>query len=169
MLLSAYRQIINDNRQFMVDLVGYIYPSSIIYFPTTNIYSQSLNFDSMVKSASGQPVAIINSSVRLTSSRRFSSAILDESKADALLSLAHIAPVMVAGFYKTDGLLYLYRLDEDGALRHTALRTQKHTPVSFVNQQKVLRRLIEIPFSACWLFSYQQRQVILQQRPHTHP
>lgn len=122
----------------------------------------------MVKSASGQPVAIINSSVRLTSSRRFSSAILDESKADALLSLAHIAPVLVAGFYKTDGLLYLYRLDQHGALRHTALRTHKHTPVSYVNQQKVLRRLIEIPFSACWLFSYQQRQVKLQHRPHTH-
>jgi hypothetical protein len=122
----------------------------------------------MVKSASGQPVAIINSSVRLTSSRRFSSAILDESKADALLTLAHIAPVMVAGFYKTHGTLDLYRLDEHGALRHTALRTQKHTPVSFVNQQKVLRRLIEIPFSDCWLFSYQQRQVKLQHRPHTH-
>jgi hypothetical protein len=106
--------------------------------------------------------------VRLTTSRRFSSAILDESKAHALLSLAHIAPVMVAGLYKTDGKLDLYRLDEHGALRHTALLTQKHTPVSFVNQQKVLSRLIEIPFSDCWLFTYEQRQVKLQHRPHTH-
>ena len=122
----------------------------------------------MVKSASGQPVAIINSSVRLTSSRSYSSAILDECKADALLSLAHIAPVMVAGFYKTDGTLDLYRLDEHGALRPTAMRTQKHTPVSFVNQQKVLRRLIEIPLSDCLLFTYQQRQIKLQHRPHTH-
>ncbi|MBD2063973.1 hypothetical protein NDI37_09800 [Funiculus sociatus GB2-A5] len=118
----------------------------------------------MVKSASGETVAIINSSVRLTSCGRFTSAIIDESKADALLRLAHIAPVMVAGLYKSDGTLDLYRLDEDGALNHTAIRTEKHTPVSYVNQQKVLRRLIEIPFSSCWMFSYQQRCVKLQQR-----
>ncbi|WP_206817910.1 hypothetical protein [Chroococcus sp. FPU101] len=121
----------------------------------------------MVTIPSGKAVAIINSSVRLTSSQRFSSAILDESKADALLTLAHKAPVLVAGLYKTDGLLYLYRLDEQGALSHSAKPSLKQTPVSFVNQQKVWRRLIEIPFSACWLFTYQQRQLKLQHRPET--
>ncbi|MEP0800161.1 hypothetical protein [Funiculus sociatus] len=164
MFLNAYTQIIKDNRTFMEDLVGYIYPGTILEFPTANLNSKTLIFDSMVKSASGETVAIINSSVRLTSCGRFTSAIIDESKADALLRLAHIAPVMVAGLYKSDGTLDLYRLDEDGALNHTAIRTEKHTPVSYVNQQKVLRRLIEIPFSSCWMFSYQQRCVKLQQR-----
>jgi hypothetical protein len=122
----------------------------------------------MVTSASGQTVAIINSSVRETSCRRFTSAIMDESKADALLRLAHIAPVMVAGWYKSDGTLDLYRLDVDGALNNTAIRTEKHTPVSYVNREKVRRRLIEIPFSSCWMFTYQQRRVKLQQHTHTH-
>ncbi len=123
----------------------------------------------MVKCASGKAVAIINSSVRMTSSRRFSSAIIDQSKADALLTLAINAPVFVAGWYNTDGTLDLYRLDEQGALSHTAKPILKQTPVSFVNQHKVWRQLIEIPFNACWLFTYLQRQLILQQRPHTQP
>ncbi len=79
--------------------------------------------------------------------------------------LADVAPAMVAGWYQSDGLLYLYRLDKQGGLSHTAKRCVKKTPVSYVNKHKENSELIEIPFNACWLFSYKQRSVKLLQRP----
>jgi len=41
---------------------------------------------------------------------------------------------MVAGWYQSDGLLYLYRLDKQGGLSHTAKRCVKKTPVSYVKK-----------------------------------
>lgn len=115
----------------------------------------------------GNGIAIINSSIRYCCSSKYSEAIIDQTKAEALLeNLAYYPAIYAAWWYQESDIVYVFRLDENNrTLNKYAIRTQKYTPVSLENKSKQIKQVLLCPFIRCWQFTYTQRILNLVSSP----